>query len=218
MNSVLANLLTNSAAVDTLMAGLPLAFEMAAVEASRVTLNRRTGLAHSTTGQEVGVLRERVILGYLFSQLGEANVQLPAPGAPMVDATVAGQPLEIKTVTGRGLVTAKWTSDNESVDQVLEEFVFTSDMLLVRIWWDSFQDSVFYIPFEVLNESAASFPNFLQSQRGTNNRGVKIKDAFMRQIEGHENTVRVPIFWQRSDETIQSPIVRYIRYWTELQF
>lgn len=102
MNSVLANLLTNSAAVDTLRAGLPLAFEMAAVEASRVTLNRRTGLAHSTTGQEVGGLRERVILGYLFSQLGEANVQLPAPGAPMVDATVARQPLEIKTVTGRG--------------------------------------------------------------------------------------------------------------------
>ena len=91
-------------------------------------------------------------------------------------------------------------------------------MLLVRIWWDSFQDSVFYIPFEVLNEAAASFPSFLQSQRGTNNRGVKIKDAFMKQIEGHENTVRVPIFWQRSKQAIQSPIVRYIRYWTELHF
>lgn len=31
MNSVLANLLTNPAAVDTLRAGLPHAFEMAAV-------------------------------------------------------------------------------------------------------------------------------------------------------------------------------------------
>jgi len=218
VNSVLADLLTNPAAVDTLRAGLPHAFEMAAVEASRVILNKRTGLAQSTTGQEVGVLRERVILGCLFSQLGECTVQLPAPGASMVDATVAGHPLEIKTVTRRGLVTAKWTSDNESVDQVLEEFVFISDMLLVRIWWDSFQDSVFYIPFEVLNETAASFSNFLQSQRGTNNRGVKIKDAFMRKIEGHESTVRVPVFWQRSEEAIQSPIVRYIRYWTELQF
>ena len=218
MNSVLANLLTNATAVDTLRAGLPYAFETANVEASRVTLNKRTRLVQSTTGQEVGVLRERVILGYLLSQLGEANVQLPAPGASMVDATVAGQPLEIKTVTGRGLVTAKWTSDNESVDQVLEEFSFISDMLLVRIWWDSFQDSVYYIPFEVLNETAASFSDFLQSQRGTNNRGVKIKDAFMRQIEGHESTVRVPIFWQRSEQAIQSPIVRYIRYWTELQF
>lgn len=218
MNSVLANLLTNIAAVDTLRAGLPHAFALAAVEASRVILNKRTGLARSTTGQEVGVLRERVILGYLISQLGEANVQLPAPGASMVDATVAGQPLEIKTVTGSGLVTAKWTSDNESVDQVLEEFVFISDMLLVRIWWDSFQDSVFYIPVEILNEVAASFPNFLRSQRGTNNRGVKIEGAFMKQVEERPSTVKVPIHWQRSDQTLQSPMVRYIRYWTELRF
>ena len=218
MNSVLANLLTDATAVDTLQAGLPRAFEMAAVEASRFTLNKRTGLAQSTTGQEVGVLRERVILGYLFNQLGEANVQLPAPGASMVDATVSGQPLEIKTVTGRGLVTAKWTSDNESVDQVLEEFAFTSDLLLVRIWWDSFQDSVFYIPAEVLNEVAASFPNFLRSQRGTNNRGVKIESSFMKLVEGHASTVKVPINWQRSDQPLQSPIVRYIRYWTELRF
>ncbi len=136
----------------------------------------------------------------------------------MVDATVAGQPLEIKTVTKRGLVTAKWTSDNQSVDQVLEEFAFISDMLLVRIWWDSFQDSVFYVPSEVLNETANSFPNFLQSQRGTNNRGVKIKDSFMKQIEGHESTVKVPVFWQHSEQEIQSPIVRYINYWTELRF
>ena len=89
---------------------------------------------------------------------------------------------------------------------------------LVRIWWDSFQESVFYIPSEVLNETAASFPDFLQSQRGTNNRGVKIKDSFMKQIEGHESTVKVPIFWARSEQEIQSPIVRYINYWTELRF
>ena len=47
----------------------------------------------------------------------------------MVDASLGEQPLEIKTVTGSGLVTAKWTSDNESVDQLLEDFAFTSDML-----------------------------------------------------------------------------------------
>ena len=130
MSSVLANLLNNDSAVDMLREGLPHAFEIAAAEASRVRLDKGTGLAQSTTGQEVGVLRERVILGYLISQLGEVNVQLPAPGASMVDASIAGQPLEIKTVTKRGLVTAKWTSDNSSVDQVLEEFAFTSDLLL----------------------------------------------------------------------------------------
>ena len=172
MNATLVNLLNNAVAVDTLREGLPRAFEMADVEASRVRLNKHTGLAHSATGQEVGVLRERVILGYLISQLGEVNVQLPAPGASMVDASVAGIPLEIKTVTGRGLVTAKWTSDNESVDQVLDAFAFASDMLLVRVWWGRHADSVFYIPHEVLNEATDNYPNFLRSQRGTNNRGV----------------------------------------------
>ena len=43
MSSVLANLLNNAAAVDTLREGLPRAFEKAAVEASRITLNKRTG-------------------------------------------------------------------------------------------------------------------------------------------------------------------------------
>ena len=218
MSSVLANLLNNGSAVDMLREGLPHAFEIAAAEASRVRLNKGTGLAQSTTGQEVGVLRERVILGYLISQLGEVNVQLRAPGASMVDASIAGQPLEIKTVTKRGLVTAKWTSDNSSVDQVLEEFAFTSDLLLVRIWWDSDQGSMFFIPVEVLSEVTASFPDFLQSQRGTNNRGIKIKDAFMKQVERHDSTVEVPIDWRRSDEALQSPIVRYINYWTERRF
>ncbi len=166
----------------------------------------------------MGVLRERVILGFLISQLGEVNVQLPAPGASMVDASIAGQPLEIKTVTRRGLVTAKWTSDNTSVDQVLEQFAFTSDMLLVRIWWESFQDSVYYIPVEVLNEAAINFPDYLQSQRGTNNRGVKIKDAYMRRVEGNDNTIKVPIPWLRSAQDLPSPFVRYIRYWTERDF
>ncbi len=40
----------------------------------------------------------------------------------------------------------------------------------------------------------------------------------MKQIEGHESTVKVPILWARSEQEIQSPIVRYINYWTELRF
>ena len=40
----------------------------------------------------------------------------------------------------------------------------------------------------------------------------------MKLVEGHASTVKVPINWQRSDQPLQSPIVRYIRYWTELRF
>ena len=39
----------------------------------------------------------------------------------------------------------------------------------------------------------------------------------MKQVERHERTVRIPVHWRRGDQPIQPPIVRYIRYWTELR-
>jgi len=217
MINLLGDLLQSDAPVRLLQDGLPYAFEIAEAEAGRVTMSRSTGLALATTGQEVGVHRERVIVGFLLNQLGEANVRLPEPGAPMLDVFVGDRPLEIKTVTGQGLVTAKWTSDNQAAENVLQDFEFTSDMLLVRIWWEEERDSVFYVPLEVLKEVAQG-QNFLKSATGTNNRGVKIKNDFMHCVEKHLDTVRVSIPWRRSDAAIQSPIVRYTRYWSERQY
>ena len=123
--------------------------------------------------------------GFLIRHLGSTNVQLPMPGTAGIDTLIHNIPLEIKTATKRGLVTAKWTADTESADQVLNNFTFTSDMLLVRIWWGKNQDSVFYIPLEVLQETATKKPNFLKSQTGTNNRGVQGQRRFH---EGHRNS------------------------------
>ena len=91
MNQVLADLLANPNAVETLQAGLPLAFEQAEVEARRISLNQRTGKAQEATGQEVGVTREHVMVAYLTSRLGTTGIELPVPGATMVDVLVAEQ-------------------------------------------------------------------------------------------------------------------------------
>ena len=215
MNQQLANLLKDNSVITELQAGLPYAFELADAEASRVQLVRRTGKAKAVVGQEVGVHREHVLRGFLIKQLGYANVRLPVPGAPGVDTLIHDIPLEIKTATKRGLVTAKWTADNRSVDQVMNEFRFTSDMLLVRIWWHEERESVFYIPLEVLQEATVRFPRFLKSQTGTNNRGVKVEDDFMKLVEGHRDTVRVAIRWQPSGRAIESPTARYTKYWID---
>ena len=218
MNQRLVDLLTDDDAVAMLRAGLPFAFEEADVEAGRMQVNRRTRVAQSAVGQEVGVLRERILQGFLICQLGHSAVRLPEPGAPMVDIAIDREPLEIKSSTRRGLVTAKWTSDNSAVDRVLEEFDFESDMLLVRIWWGQEKDSIFCIPVEVLREEAGRYDgSYLTSARNTNNRGVKIRDDFMQAVETHPGTTRVSIDWQRSAVEIPAPITRRVNYWNEVR-
>ena len=213
MNTTLTALLACEVAVKTLQQKLPCAFEMAEFESYRVRMDHGTGVGKIAIGQEVGFLRERVILSFLSTQLGNDKVQMPAAGQGFVEASVMEYPLDIKTVTKRNLITAKWTSDNTAVDKVIENFRFVTDMLLVRIWWGRNQDSVFYIPAEVLREVADSMPEYLYSKTGTNNRGVKVKNAFMKEAECHKDTVRVPIDWKKTNGSFEDPIDRYVNYW-----
>ncbi len=212
VNEIIADLLRDAESVDRLQAGLPYAFEMAEAEAQRIHMRRN--VAHTTTGQEVGIARERVILGYLRSRLGEMTVRLPQPGESMVDARVGGIPLEIKTVTGNGEVTGKWTVDSASVARTMEEFDFTADMWLVRIWWMEERKSIFYIPREVLREKRSEHPMFWRSSTGTNNRGIKLRREFMEAAESDSRTISVDIKWRRSGQRMLDPIARYVKYWT----
>ena len=217
MNETIISLLQDGDALRDLRAGLPYAFELAKSEAQSISLNRQ-GTAFARTGQEVGIYRERVILGFLVSKLGEIAVRLPSPGDPRSDVLVSEIPLQIKTVTGNGEVTAKWTADTVSAQQVIETFRFESDLWLVRIWWGRNERSVFYVPREVLQETAENSTEFLRSATGTNNRGVKLRRDFMSMVEADERTTSVTICWQRSGRSIEPPIVRYTRYWLQRDY
>ena len=217
MNLKIVNLLRDEQALADLSAGLPYAYELAQVEAQRIGLGR-DGLARVTTGQEVGIHRERVILGFLVSKLGEIAVKLPATGDAQTDVLVDGIPMEIKTVTGNGEVTAKWTADTASAQHVIDTYDFNSDMFLVRIWWGIEKQSVFYVPREVLRDAASQTPNFLRSAGGTNNRGVKLRRDFMSIVESDNRTTSVSICWQRTGRPIEPPIVRYTKYWLQRDY
>ncbi len=212
MNPVIVRLFHDHQAVEDLRAGLPYAFELAEMEAQRIGADSN-GMARIRTGQEVGIHRERVIHGFLISKLGELDVRLPRPGDSQTDVVVGEGPLEIKTVTRSGLVTAKWTADTASARNVIEEFEFHSDMLLIRIWWGEDRRSVFYVPLEVLRETREIMPNFLRSQTGTNNRGVKFTHEFMEAVEDDYRTTAVDIPWNRSGEDLPPPVVRYTNFW-----
>ena len=116
MNPIIVNLLHDTQALEDLGAGLPYAFEIADMEADR---------------QEVGIYRERIIVGFLLSKLGGNTVKFPEPDDTSTDVLVAGVPLQIKTVTGNGEVTAKWTADTASAREVIGTFSFNFDLWLV---------------------------------------------------------------------------------------
>lgn len=204
MNPIIVDLLHDTQALEDLRTGLPYAFEVAAMEADR---------------QEVGIYRERVIVGFLLSKLGFDAVELPERGNPLTDVLVGGIPLQIKTVTGSGEVTVKWTADTASAREVIENFIFESDLWLVRVWPAEHKKSVFYVPREVLQETAERTSNFLNSAAGTNNRGVKLKRSFMKLVEENCRSTSVTVDWRwNSDDLwhpapIQHPLRRYTEYW-----
>ena len=206
MNSKLQDLLTDNEFIRLVREGLPYAFEIANSEHRR----KQGGV-----GPEVGITRERILLGLLTTQLGKENVVLPSSNNAMQEIVVAGIPLDIKTATKNGSVKAKWTVDDKSAQEVIDNFEFESDLLLVRIWWCEERDSVFYIPREVLVNVAEGWDGeYLNIHTGTNNRGIEIVRAFMRTVEHHDHTLRLSIQWHRSNDPLPDPINRWIDFWS----
>ena len=213
VNEALISLFKNHRLVDSIREGLPRAFEVADAESRRVQ-QKQGGKTYEAVGQEVGVVRERILVAFLRHALGDISIELPSANLSMRDVLVSGKPLEIKTVTANGELTAKWTADTQSVNRDISAFQFTADLLLVRIWWGEERDSLFYIPLEVLQEIAdgRKAAEYLSSAQGTNNRGIKIKNWFINQARDNCQTVRIPINWQRGNLTLD-PMARWMAYW-----
>ena len=214
MNQELVSLFCDHNHVELLQQKLPRAFEVADAESRRIQ-KRRDGRTFPTVGQEVGVVRERILVAYLRVILGDLNIELPTANSEMRDVVIHGMPLEIKTASKDGPVTAKWTADTQSVLRDIDSFEFTADLLLVRIWWGLEKDSLFYIPLEVLREIAGlqAPSEYLSSAQGTNNRGIQIKTSFMNQAQENAGTVRISINWQTRGISLD-PMGRWMGYWS----
>ncbi|MCW7071030.1 MAG: ThaI family type II restriction endonuclease [Methanophagales archaeon] len=140
MSSRLGEIFEDRKLVEKIERRLPYLFQLAELESSRA----------GKIGMEVGSLRERIIVALLLHKFGEANVEKEIPiTEPEVDVRLFGQPISVKTITGKGFGAVKliWTVDAKKAEEFRENYYPRCDILLIQIHWDNI-GGFYYIPLE----------------------------------------------------------------------
>jgi hypothetical protein len=195
--------------VEKIKRRLPHLFQLAELESSRA----------GKTGMEVGSVRERIIVALLIYKFGEANVETEIPiTEPEVDAKLFGEPVSVKTITGKGFSGVKliWTVDAQKAKEFRESYYPHCDILLVQINWDDL-GGFYYIPLEIQGRlfDKMGRQNYIKLPKaGTNPRGVEItKEALSGLVENNESR-RIVINWQRTKIEFNS-YKRWVDLWRE---
>ncbi len=207
MNSHLHELFLNPVNRERFAKGLPAAFEI--VKQRMLPSN-----------PAVGVLREHVITGFLVSEFGKENVQIPKKGNERsYYILLCGEKLSIKTITGDVGLKILWTSDTEKVKREIEtDYKPTQDILLINIFWNEIKDSVFYILLSVQQSvlSRIGRGEYLSSASGTNNRGIEIKRKAVNELKSHSDTLRISVEWGTQNIMFPEPWDEWVKYWNEI--
>jgi len=188
---------------------LPQLFRIAELECSRA----------GKIGMQVGSLRENIIISLLIYKFGESNVQTDIPiTEPEVDVKLFGQPISVKTITGKGFGGVKlvWTVDAESAREFQESYYPSSDILFVRIVWGD-KGGLYFIPLKAqryLFENIGSERYIKLPKPGTNPRGAEISKEVLSQLVEGEGTEVIKIDWQKP-EIDYHPYQRWVDYWRE---
>ena len=128
MNHHLDSLFTNSEHISLIQSKLPRIFHIAEIECSR----------SGKVGMEVGSVRETILISLLIHVFGESNVNTEIPITESeIDVQLYGQPISIKTITGKYLagIKAVWTVDAQSVLEFKDSFLPHYDMIFAQILW-----------------------------------------------------------------------------------
>jgi len=172
---------------------LPSLFQLAEEESSRA----------GKIGMQVGSLRENIIIALLIYKFGYNNIDTDVPITKKeIDVKLYGQPISIKTITGRLLTGIKmiWTVDPISALEFMQNYKPECDMLLIQINWNA-MGNFYHIPLE----SQIRCFNVLGRQTyiklpkpGTNPRGVELsKDALIALVNDRA-TKTIEIHWKKS--------------------
>ena len=106
MNIHLLDLFNDRDIVTRIKSRLPYLYRLAELESSRA----------GKIGMEVGSVREKIVVALLIYKYGENNVETEIPIIePEIDVRLFGNPISVKTITGRGFGGVKliWTVDAE---------------------------------------------------------------------------------------------------------
>jgi len=195
--------------VNRIKTRLPHMFQLAELESSRA----------GKIGMEVGSLRERIIVALLIYKFGKENVETGIPiTEPEVDAILFGEPVSIKTITGKGFSGVKliWTVDAQKAREFRETYYPHCDILLIQINWNEI-GGFYYIPLEAqkrLLDKVGREGYIKLPKPGTNPRGVEMtKEALSSLIEDKISRV-IKISWQKT-KVDYNPYKRWVDYWRE---
>ncbi|NWF93225.1 MAG: ThaI family type II restriction endonuclease [Syntrophaceae bacterium] len=209
MFSRLIEIFEDGKLVEKIKRRLPYLFQLAELESSRA----------GKTGMEVGSVRERIIVALLIYKFGEANVETEIPiTEPEVDAKISGQPVSIKTITGKGFsgVKMKWTVDAEKAREFLQTYYPMCDILLARIKWNDF-GGLYYIPLEAQRKVFRSIGReaYIKPPKlGTNPRGPEFTKTALSNLVGDPESKCIVINWQRVPIDF-NPYKRWVDLWRE---
>ena len=188
MTSHLIELFEDEALTGKIKRRLPYFYQLAELESSRA----------GKIGMEVGSLREKIIIALLIYKFGEINVKTDIPiTEPEVDVKLFGQPVSIKTITGRGFSGVKliWTVDAQKAKEFRENYYPRCDILLVQIVWSA-RGGFYYIPLEAqerLFDEVGRERYIRLPTPGTNPRGVEITKEALSQLVQDKETKLIDI-------------------------
>ena len=209
MSSRLREIFRDRTLVNRIENKLPYLFQLAELESSRA----------GRVGMEVGSLRERIIIALLIYKFGEANVETEIPiTEPEVDVKLFGEPVSIKTITGKGFSGVKliWTVDAQKAKEFRETYYPHCDIILIQINWGSV-GGFYYIPVEAqrkLFDRIGRNRYIKLPKPGTNPRGVEItKEALSSLVKDNLSKV-IEINWQKT-KIEYNPYKRWVDYWRE---
>jgi len=184
-------------------------FQLAEMESSRA----------GKTGMEVGSVRERIIVALLIYKFGEANVETEIPiTEPEVDAKLFGEPVSIKTITGKsfGGVKLIWTVDAQKAREFRENYYPHCDILLVQINWND-TGGFYYIPLATQKRlfDKVGRENYIKLPKpGTNPRGVEITKEALSALVVDSESKSIVINWHRTKIEFNA-YKRWVDLWME---
>jgi len=192
MSSRLIEIFEDRKLVTKIKNKLPYLFQLAELESSRA----------GRIGMEVGSLRERIIVALLIYKFGKANVETEIPiTEPEVDVKLFGEPITIKTITGKfSGVKLIWTVDAQKAREFRENHYPHCDILLVQINWGSI-GGFYYIPLEAQRKlfDRIGRDRYIKLPKpGTNPRGVEITKEALTSLVKDDLSKVIEINWQKN--------------------
>jgi hypothetical protein len=209
MAGKLIEIFTDRNLVEKIKKRLPYLFQLAELESSRA----------GKTGMEVGSVRERIIVALLIYKFGEANIETEIPITESeVDAKLFGEPVSVKTITGKSLGGVKliWTVDAQKAIEFRENYYPSCDILLVQINWSD-TGGFFYIPVDLQEKlfDKMGRENYIKLPKaGTNPRGAEITKESLSNLVADKQCQRIIIEWQKTKIDF-NPYKKWVDFWEE---